>query len=300
MRETLPVSSSAVVAAHTAAGRRFTAGGIGSFVLEEGEGPAVLCLHGVPASSFLYRKVLPGLAARGLRGVAPDLPGLGLADRRPDQDQTWTGLGGWAVAAVDALGLDRFHLVVHDLGGPVGFELAAAVPDRVASLSVLDTIVDADGFRRPWTMQPFAVPVLGELWLAGMVKPLFRRLMARQGLADPRAVPGDELDAWIDLLKRVDGGKAFLRTMRGFERTAEKQALYRSVVGDDRRPVQVVWGERDPALRLDHQGLQAARAAGLGEHEIVRLPGKHFPQEDCADELAGVVADFVLRAERAR
>ncbi len=291
------MSSSDVVAAHRAAGRRFTAGGTGSFVLDQGTGPAVLLVHGVPASSFLYRKVLPGLAARGLRGVAPDLPGLGLADRRPDQDQTWSGLGRWLVEAVDALGLERFHLVVHDLGGPVGFELAAAVPDRVASLTVLDTIVDADGFKRPWTMQPFAVPVLGELWLKAMRKPLFRRLMALQGLADPRAVPREELDAWVDLLKRVDGGKAFLRTMRGFERTPEKQALYRSVVGDARRPVQVVWGERDPALRLDRQGVQAARAAGIDEQEIVRLPGKHFLQEDCAAALADVIADFVLRAE---
>ena len=107
----------------------------------------------MPASSFLYRKLLAELAARGMRGVAFDLPGLGLADRPRDFDYTWTGLGTFARGAVDALCLDRFHLVVHDLGGPVGFELAAAIPDRVGSITVLNTIVDADTFRRPWSIR---------------------------------------------------------------------------------------------------------------------------------------------------
>ena len=69
------------------------------------------------------------LAARGLRGIAFDLPGLGLADRPATFDYTWTGLGRFRAAAVDALGLDRFHLVVHDIGGPAGFELCAALTD---------------------------------------------------------------------------------------------------------------------------------------------------------------------------
>src|SRR5437879_6217825 len=116
------VTSREVIAAHRNAGRRFEAGGISSFVREQGEGDPVVCMHGVPASSFLYRKVIAELADRGLRGVAFDLPGLGLADRPDDFDYTWTGLGRFGVAAVDALALDRFHLVVHDIGGPVGFE----------------------------------------------------------------------------------------------------------------------------------------------------------------------------------
>jgi len=73
--------------------------------------------------------VLRELAARGLRGIAFDLPGLGLADRPAAFDYTWTGLGRFCAAAVDALGLDRFHLVVHDIGGPAGFERTRAKRD---------------------------------------------------------------------------------------------------------------------------------------------------------------------------
>src|SRR5829696_10027431 len=166
----------AVVRAHGAAGRRFAAGGIHSFVRETGAGEPVVCLHGVPASCFLYRKVLDELAARGLRGLAFDLPGLGLADRPPDFDYTWTGLGRFCREAVDALELDRFHLVVHDIGGPVGFELAAAAPARVRSLTVLNTIADPDGFKRPWMMEPFAVRGVRFAWLRTMTRPSWRLL----------------------------------------------------------------------------------------------------------------------------
>src|SRR5215218_5060507 len=176
----------AVVRAHRAAGRRFAAGGIQSFVRETGAGEPVVCLHGVPASCFLYRKVLDELAARGLCGVAFDLPGLGLADRPPDFDYTWTGLGRFCREAVDALGLERFHLVVHDIGGPVGFELAAAVPERLRSLTVLDTLIEVASFKRPWTMEPFARRGIGEAYLATLTKPAFRQLFLRQGVKDRR------------------------------------------------------------------------------------------------------------------
>jgi alpha-beta hydrolase superfamily lysophospholipase len=75
-----------VLDAHRQAGRCFDAAGVRSFVREQGTGPTVLCLHGMIGSSFLYRKVLAELAARGLRGVAFDLPGFGLAERPSGYD----------------------------------------------------------------------------------------------------------------------------------------------------------------------------------------------------------------------
>ena len=143
---------------HRAAGRRFAAGGTTSFVREQGQGAPVVLLHGVPSSSFLYRKVIPVLAQQGLRGVAFDFPGLGLADRPDDFDYSWSGLARWTGEAIDALGIERCHLVVHDIGGPIGFEWAIHNPDRVHSLTALDMMLELVGFRRPWSMRPFAVP----------------------------------------------------------------------------------------------------------------------------------------------
>jgi haloalkane dehalogenase len=283
------VSAEDVVARHRADGRPFHAAGVGSFVLDRGSGATVLCMHGVPASCFLYRKVLAELDARGLRGLAFDLPGLGLADRPAGFDYTWTGLGRFSAAAVDALGLDDFHLVVHDIGGPVGFELAAAMPDRVRSLTILNTIVEVATFRRPWMMEPFARPGLGEVWLASMNGPLFQGLMYQAGIKDRGAVPAAELRAYVTLLKREDGGRAFLKIMRGFERTPEKERLYTRVVGNIRN-VQVVWGAGDPALRLEVHGEQARRAAGV--ERVVALPAKHFLQEDQAPAVAERIASL--------
>jgi pimeloyl-ACP methyl ester carboxylesterase len=285
-----------VLRAHQASGRRFDAAGVTSFVLDRGQGDPVVCLHGVPASAFLYRKVVAELAARGLRGIAFDLPGLGLADRPTGFDYTFTGLGRFSLAAVDALGLDRYHVVVHDIGGPVGFELAATAPHRVLSLTVLNTIIRVDTFRRPWMMQPFAWPALDRVWLATARGPVFRTLMRYTGIADASATSDAELEAYVRLLHGQDGGRAFLRIMKGFELTLAKRRLYEDVVGSTRYPVQIVWGDRDHALTLEHHGRIARQIAPTAPFH--RLPGKHFLQEDCAPAIAGHVATLAGHARR--
>lgn len=285
--------AAAVVAAHERSGRRLAAGGIQTFVLDYGQGEPVVCLHGVPTSSFLYRKLVSELATRGLRGIAFDLPGLGLADRPVDFDYTWTGLGRFSAAAVDALGIDRFHLVVHDIGAPLGFELAAADPGRVMSLTVLNAPVAVATFRRPLVMKPFAIKGLGELCLRVINPPVFRWLMLWQGIASTSNVTKAELDAYLVLLRRTDGGRAFLKIMRGFQLTQTKQDLYEGVLRDSGIRVQIVWSEADPALPIKTRGEQARRAAGVPE--IHQVPGKHFFPEDQAPLLAELVAAHARR-----
>jgi len=191
----------------------------------------VVCIHGMLGSSFGYRKVLRELAARGLRGIAWDLPGFGLAERPPGHDYSWTSLGHFCIDAVNALNLDRFHLVVHDIGGPVGFELAAAHAQRIASLTILNTVVDVVGWTPPWTMRPFRWPVAGELWAASMAPPAFRFLMKLQGIGDVSQVSKAELNTYLALMKGNDRGRAFLKVSRSAQTTPEKQELYRQVVG---------------------------------------------------------------------
>ena len=288
-------NSARLLAAHRASGRFFAAAGIGSFVLEAGAPDAepVFCVHGVPASAFLYRKLVPALAEQGLRGIAVDLPGLGLAERPLDADYSWTGLGRWLSSAVDALGLDRFHLVVHDIGGPIGFELATADPGRVRSLTLLNTIVAVESFHRPWMMEPFAHRGVGEAWLASVRLPgMFFALMRYVGVS--RRVSAPEIACYVSLLLGSDGGRAFLKIMRGFELTADKQRRYLSAVHDVTYPVQIVWGSRDPALPWRRYGVQAQLAAEV--EKPILLPGKHFLQEDFAPQIAEAVARIARNA----
>jgi pimeloyl-ACP methyl ester carboxylesterase len=251
-----------------------------------------MCVHGVPASSFLYRKVVDGLASRGLRGVAVDLPGLGLADRPEDADYTWTGLGRWLRAAIDVLELERFHLLVHDIGGPIGFEVANAMPDRVLSMTLLNTIVQVHDFHRPWPMEPFAHRGIGEGWLASLRLPYaFPSIMRWVGVSTN--VSTAELQCWVPLLFGDDGGRAFLKIMRGFELTAAKSRAYVDAIHDAPYPVQIVWGARDKMLPWHRYGVAIQRAAGLSQATL--LPAKHFLPEDLPDDIAEAVAEIARR-----
>jgi haloalkane dehalogenase len=276
-----------VIERHRSAGREFEAAGVRSFVREEGEGDPVVLMHGIPASSFLYRKVLPLVAERGLRGVAFDLPGLGLAERPAEFDYTWTGLGRWTSEAIDALGIDLCHLVLHDIGGPVGLEWALRHQDRVLSLTVLDTLLAVDGFRRHWTMAVLAPPVLGRLLLATNRGPAARWLFYSNGIEDRSATPPEEVDAHVELIRRGDGGRALQRIIRGFEPTAEKERLYLEGLADVGWPARIVWGRDDPALGAeDRRPIERA----LGVTATV-LPAKHFLQEDQPQAVADAIGE---------
>jgi haloalkane dehalogenase len=275
---------------HSAAGRRFDAGGIRSFVREQGDGANVVLLHGVPASSFLYRKVIPRLADQGLRAIAIDFPGLGLADRPQPFDYSWSGLARWLGDAIDSLEIDRCHLVVHDIGGPIGCEWAVRNPDRIVSLTALNTDLTPAEFRRPWTMRPFASRAIGELWLRATPPAVFAALFRLQGLGDRSAMSTAEIYAYRELLLRLDRGRAFLQIMRGFELTEEKQQLLHDGLADRGYPARIIWGENDPALGLDRM---AKVQRLLGVDDPVLLPAKHFLQEDQSGPLAYTIADQV-------
>jgi haloalkane dehalogenase len=277
----------ALVEQHRAAGRQFEAGGVGSFVREAGDGAAVVLLHGVPASSFLYRKLLGHVSERGMRAIAFDFPGLGLAERPAAFDYSWSGLARWTAAAIDALAIERCHLVVHDIGGPIGFEWAIRHPARVASVTALNTLVDVDAFHRPWPMHPFSIRGVGEVWLAGMRPPASRWIFRHVGLGDRSAMTSAEIDAYVALLRRGDRGRAFLRIMRGFELGEAKRRFLCDGLAGVGVAAQVVWGRDDPALG-ETRRLAVQRA--LGVEEAVLLPARHFLQEDQAPAIADAIA----------
>jgi haloalkane dehalogenase len=277
------------IAIHRAAGRRFEAGGVTSFVRDQGSGAPVVLMHGVPVSSFVYRRVVPLLAQQGLRGIAFDLPGLGLADRPADFDYSWSGLAHWTGEAIDALELGRCHLVVHDFGGPIGFEWAIRNPDRVLSLTVLDTLVGVASFRPVWTLAPMRVRGIGPLWLRSLSRPLFTWLYYLQGIADRAAVPRHEVHAHYELLRRGDRGVSLMRMMRGMELTEAKQRFLWEGLAEHPYPARIVWGERDPALGLDQ--MRMAQEVLRVEDPVV-LPAKHFLQEDHAADVAHLIGDL--------
>ena len=276
---------------HRSSGREFEAAGVRSFVREEGEGEPVVLMHGIPVSSFLYRKVLPLLAERGLRGVAFDLPGLGLAEKPGTFDYTWSGLGRWTGEAIDGLGIERCHLVLHDIGGPIALEWALRNRDRVRSLTVLDTLIDVAHFRRVWTMDLAAPPVIGPFWVATIRPPVARWLFYLQGIGDRSATPAHEVDAHIALLHRDGGGSSFRKIVRGFEMTEEKERFYTEGLRDAGWPATILWGDRDPALAEDRRRA-CEDVLRIGAQVIA---AKHFLQEDQAPAVAEAIAGLAAK-----
>lgn len=106
--------------------------------LDEGEGLPVLMLHGNPTWSFLYRKVVKQLEG-SCRSIALDYPGFGFSGHPPNYGYTPQEHAEWVSALIDHLALDRFVLVVHDWGGPIGMSIAVDRPDDVAGLVICNT-----------------------------------------------------------------------------------------------------------------------------------------------------------------
>ncbi|WP_162054917.1 alpha/beta fold hydrolase [Pontibacter pamirensis] len=284
-----------VIEQHRSSGKFVLIGGVKTFALDYGSGEAVLCIHGVPTSSFLYRKVLRSLADKGFRGVSVDLPGLGLAERPEDFDYSFPNFALFLSQAAEELGLDKYHLVVHDIGGPIGFALAAENKEKILSLTILNTWVDVVNFEKPLPMRPFEKPLLGEAELAGLQHSTWNLLFSAGAVSDSEVVPKEEVYAYVDLLKREDGGDAFLKIMRNFANTEEYRELCYSAVQNVPYPVQAIWGVEDPGLRYERYGTEVKEAAGLAE--VYKLPAKHLLQEEQWEAIAEKIAEIAERSK---
>jgi len=107
-------------------------------VLDEGEGPPVLLLHGFPDSSQLWRHQIPALLAAGFRVVAPDLRGFGESEKTQEVEAyALRNLLGDVLAVLDELGIERTHVVGHDWGAGLAWVTAGFAPDRIDRLVVL-------------------------------------------------------------------------------------------------------------------------------------------------------------------
>ena len=119
--------------------------------LDEGppDGEAVLLLHGEPSWSYLYRKMIPVLAAAGLRAVALDMVGFGRSDKPAYRDHyTYEAHVEWTWAAVESIGLDAITLVGQDWGGLIGLRLVGEHPERFARVVAANSFLPT-GDRPP-------------------------------------------------------------------------------------------------------------------------------------------------------
>ncbi|SVC80373.1 uncharacterized protein METZ01_LOCUS333227, partial [marine metagenome] len=110
--------------------------------LDEGprDGPLIVCMHGQPSWSYLYRHMIRGFTARGYRVVCPDLVGYGRSDKPSSvDDYSYANLVAWMSAWLRAVDLSGIHLFCQDWGGLIGLHLVAHMPERFTSVVASNT-----------------------------------------------------------------------------------------------------------------------------------------------------------------
>ena len=107
--------------------------------IDEGSGPPVVLIHGIPTWGYLWIPLISGLAERH-RVLVPDLAGFGFSDKRDRFDRSIGRQAEYLDAWMDRIGLERAVLVGHDIGGGVALRMAALMPKRVARLCVMNTV----------------------------------------------------------------------------------------------------------------------------------------------------------------
>jgi pimeloyl-ACP methyl ester carboxylesterase len=142
-------------------------------VRDSSAGPAVVLLHGWPDTGDLWRHQVPSLVDNGYRTIVPDLRGFGESSRPTNVDAyTAPRMVGDVVDILDALGVDRAHIVGHDWGAAIAWITAALAPERVASITAL-SVGHPAAFRKAgwaqreksWYMLLFQFPDIAEQWL---------------------------------------------------------------------------------------------------------------------------------------
>lgn len=271
-------------------GRFLDIGGQRVFYHRAGRGKPLVLLHGILVSHYVWRHVIPGLAADH-DVIAIDLPGFGESDRPSASDFRYTPTGylETVIGVLDALGIERATLAGHSMGGGIALYTAARQPDRVERLVVVDPLI-----------YPFTVPVEGRIAMVPYVGPsilrtlytrsVLRRYMIRDIYLDP-ALASDE---WVDYVwerfNRPGGVEAVHATVRMCADPGPIARVLRAV----RAPSLVVWGEQD---RLFPVSQARQLHADLPGSQLVIVPRcGHSPAEERPADLLRAMTAFLQPA----
>jgi haloalkane dehalogenase len=261
------------------------------------EGPRdaapVLLMHGEPSWSYLYRKIIPPLAAGGSRVLAPDLIGFGRSDKPASRDDyTYERHVDWMAQWLLALDLKGVTLFCQDWGGLIGLRLVAAFPDRFAGVVVANTGLPTgsgmtDGFKA-WLEFSQSIPQMpiGMIVAGGTSRPLSPDEIAaydapfpdesyKEGARQfPKLVPVTPEHA------SVDENKAAWAVLERFD-----------------KPLVTAFSDKDAVTRGGEAVFQA-RVPGANGQPHVSLHGGHFLQEDAPAEIVEVIQGMVARREK--
>ncbi len=271
---------------------------------DDGSGTTLLLLHGCPFSSFVWRNVLPVLAASH-RCIVPDLLGLGDTETARDADWSLPAQEQMVLGLLDALNIEQASVVGHDHGGAVAQMLAAHHPERVdrlvlCNVEAYDNWPSAD--ERP-LVRLTQVPILGDLVLRAYGTRRVHHLLLSVGKAvKNKAVLTDEL---VDGYVRANASDAHRRTKTARFLAGQldpaNNAWTSEVVDGLRRfdhPTLLLWGADDPHFGPEWAERLRTDIPGVVRVELLADTG-HLLMEERPDQVAAAIARFVGAADPA-
>lgn len=253
--------------------------------LDEGNGPPVLLIHGIPTSSLLWRHVIPVLAATH-RVIAPDMLNYGRSDKPADADVSIAAQSRLTVKVLDALGIPRADVVAHDIGGGVAQIMAINHPERIKKL-VLSNAVCFDSWPIP-EFKPLQEPGAEAMMSVDAFVSMMREFLPR-GVYRPEALTSEALNILMEPWASEEGKRALFRNFRRLN------PEYTQAIADELKHLDhetlILWGREDPfqtpayAEKL-RDAIPGARLTWIDE-------AAHWVMEEKPAEVAAEVKAFL-------
>jgi pimeloyl-ACP methyl ester carboxylesterase len=257
--------------------------------------PTILLLHGFPSSSREFDTLFPLLADR-YHLVAPDYPGFGHSDAPPPDKfrYTFENIAEVIDKFTQTLGLKKYALYVNDYGGPIGFRLALAHPERVTAIVVQNAVAHNDGLDEKRWAGPRA------FWAdRAKYEDQFRqRLTVLQG-AKARHIgtsPHPERyspDLWDDEfahLSRPGIAQIQVELFYDYRTNVEAYPVWQNYLRNYKPPTLVIWGKYDPSFALPEA---EAYKREVPDAEVHVLEAGHFALDEAVDEIATLMRTFL-------
>jgi pimeloyl-ACP methyl ester carboxylesterase len=258
------------------------------------DAPLVLLLHGFPASSHMFRELMPKLATE-YRVIAPDYPGYGFSDAPSVEEfrYSFDRLTDVIEGFTEKLGLSRYSLYMQDFGGPVGFRLAVRHPERVQALIIQNAVAHSEGLSH-------AMAPARRFWRernAETEKPM-RELLTLQstkfqylhGARDPRRVSPDSWTLDQALLDRPGNAAIQLELLFDYQRNLEQYPTWQAYLRQRQPPLLVAWGRNDPFFTVSGA---SAYQRDVPAAQLHFFDGGHFLLEEYSAEVVSLIKRFL-------
>ncbi|HTX33768.1 MAG TPA: alpha/beta hydrolase [Bryobacteraceae bacterium] len=273
------------------------ADGVGVFYREAGDAnaPVILLLHGFPASSFMFRELIPRLAT-DYRVIAPDLPGFGFTEV-PEERQyiySFDRLAATLNAFTQALKLKRYALYVFDYGAPTGFRLAMAHPDRVTAIISQNGNAYDEGLADAWApiRKYWAEPSAEnrEVLRQNILTFEGTRWQYTHGVGEPNSVPPESYTLDAALLERPGIKDIQLDLFRDYASNVKLYSAFQDYFRKAQPPFLAIWGKNDPFFLP--AGADAYRR-DMPAARVELLDTGHFALETHVVQIASVMKEFL-------